>query len=173
VLLSPSLLHISLSYVCFFVGSVLTRYIFRFIQNHSLVGSLNKIPLSIAGIVLFNVPTSLQNSASILFGKRSLDQFPFPTSWRNTYRLCCVLLLNLRWPNLQVLSLELYLLEPKWGRSPKILTIYNTFYYINQYRTWQKLIKAEQWVYNLRILCTLCVSCKSFRHSTCIMLVKY
>jgi GDP-mannose transporter len=36
--------------------------------TYSLVGSLNKIPLSIAGIVLFNVPTSLQNSASILFG---------------------------------------------------------------------------------------------------------
>ena len=36
------------------------------------MGSLNKIPLSIAGIVLFHVPTSLQNSASILFGKHSL-----------------------------------------------------------------------------------------------------
>ncbi|KAF7130354.1 hypothetical protein RHSIM_Rhsim10G0134300 [Rhododendron simsii] len=34
----------------------------------SLVGSLNKIPLSVAGIFLFNVPTSLENSASILFG---------------------------------------------------------------------------------------------------------
>ncbi|KAG5529057.1 hypothetical protein RHGRI_029653 [Rhododendron griersonianum] len=33
-----------------------------------LVGSLNKIPLSVAGIFLFNVPTSLENSASILFG---------------------------------------------------------------------------------------------------------
>ncbi|KAE9449819.1 hypothetical protein C3L33_18282, partial [Rhododendron williamsianum] len=32
-----------------------------------LVGSLNKIPLSVAGIFLFNVPTSLENSASILF----------------------------------------------------------------------------------------------------------
>ncbi|KAL0389280.1 UNVERIFIED_CONTAM: GDP-mannose transporter GONST1, partial [Sesamum calycinum] len=36
--------------------------------TYSLVGSLNKIPLSIAGIVLFNVPTSLENSASIFFG---------------------------------------------------------------------------------------------------------
>ncbi|XP_010530589.1 PREDICTED: GDP-mannose transporter GONST1 isoform X2 [Tarenaya hassleriana] len=36
--------------------------------TYSLVGSLNKIPLSIAGIVLFHVPTSLQNSASIFFG---------------------------------------------------------------------------------------------------------
>lgn len=36
--------------------------------TYSLVGSLNKIPLSIAGIVLFHVPTSLQNSTSILFG---------------------------------------------------------------------------------------------------------
>nr|GEX78473.1 GDP-mannose transporter GONST1 isoform X1 [Tanacetum cinerariifolium] len=36
--------------------------------TYSLVGSLNKIPLSVAGIVLFHVPTSLENSASILFG---------------------------------------------------------------------------------------------------------
>lgn len=36
--------------------------------TYSLVGSLNKIPLSIAGIVLFNVATSLENSASIFFG---------------------------------------------------------------------------------------------------------
>ncbi|GKV21632.1 hypothetical protein SLEP1_g31593 [Rubroshorea leprosula] len=36
--------------------------------TYSLVGSLNKIPLSIAGIVLFKVPTSLENSASIFFG---------------------------------------------------------------------------------------------------------
>ncbi|KAG0483503.1 hypothetical protein HPP92_011587 [Vanilla planifolia] len=36
--------------------------------TYSLIGSLNKIPLSIAGIVLFNVPTSMPNSLSILFG---------------------------------------------------------------------------------------------------------
>ncbi|CAA0826208.1 GDP-mannose transporter GONST1, partial [Striga hermonthica] len=36
--------------------------------TYSLVGSLNKIPLSVAGILLFNVPTSLENSASIFFG---------------------------------------------------------------------------------------------------------
>ncbi|XP_057801029.1 GDP-mannose transporter GONST1-like isoform X3 [Salvia miltiorrhiza] len=36
--------------------------------TYSLVGSLNKIPLSITGILLFKVPTSLENSASILFG---------------------------------------------------------------------------------------------------------
>lgn len=36
--------------------------------TYSLVGSLNKIPLSIAGILLFKVPTSLENSASIFFG---------------------------------------------------------------------------------------------------------
>ncbi|KAF6167171.1 hypothetical protein GIB67_029809 [Kingdonia uniflora] len=36
--------------------------------TYSLVGSLNKIPLSIAGILLFKVPTSLENFASILFG---------------------------------------------------------------------------------------------------------
>ncbi|XP_026393157.1 GDP-mannose transporter GONST1-like isoform X2 [Papaver somniferum] len=36
--------------------------------TYSLVGSLNKIPLSVAGILLFHVPTSLQNFTSILFG---------------------------------------------------------------------------------------------------------
>ncbi|XP_043715317.1 GDP-mannose transporter GONST1-like [Telopea speciosissima] len=36
--------------------------------TYSLVGSLNKIPLSIAGILLFKVPTSLENCVSILFG---------------------------------------------------------------------------------------------------------
>ncbi|KAF8712606.1 hypothetical protein HU200_028362 [Digitaria exilis] len=36
--------------------------------TYSLVGSLNKIPLSVAGIVLFNVRTNMQNSLSILFG---------------------------------------------------------------------------------------------------------
>ncbi|KAL6856957.1 hypothetical protein ACP4OV_018339 [Aristida adscensionis] len=36
--------------------------------TYSLVGSLNKIPLSIAGIVLFKVRTSMENSMSILFG---------------------------------------------------------------------------------------------------------
>ncbi|XP_022897970.1 GDP-mannose transporter GONST1-like isoform X1 [Olea europaea var. sylvestris] len=36
--------------------------------TYSLVGSLNKIPLSVAGILLFHVATSLENSASIFFG---------------------------------------------------------------------------------------------------------
>ncbi|XP_072965438.1 GDP-mannose transporter GONST1 isoform X1 [Typha angustifolia] len=36
--------------------------------TYSLVGSLNKIPLSIAGILLFKVPTSIENFLSILFG---------------------------------------------------------------------------------------------------------
>jgi len=36
--------------------------------TYSLVGSLNKIPLSIAGILLFKVPTSFENLLSILFG---------------------------------------------------------------------------------------------------------
>ncbi|KAJ0969463.1 hypothetical protein J5N97_022340 [Dioscorea zingiberensis] len=36
--------------------------------TYSLVGSLNKIPLSVAGILLFKVPTSLENFVSILFG---------------------------------------------------------------------------------------------------------
>ncbi|KAL3676010.1 hypothetical protein R1sor_025958 [Riccia sorocarpa] len=36
--------------------------------THSLVGSLNKIPLSLAGILLFRVPTSFPNLVSIFFG---------------------------------------------------------------------------------------------------------
>ncbi|XP_051142990.1 GDP-mannose transporter GONST1-like [Andrographis paniculata] len=36
--------------------------------TYSLVGSLTKIPLSIAGILLFQVPTTIENSASIFFG---------------------------------------------------------------------------------------------------------
>lgn len=36
--------------------------------TYSLVGSLNKIPLSLAGIFLFKVPTSLENFVSILCG---------------------------------------------------------------------------------------------------------
>ncbi|CAA6655129.1 unnamed protein product [Spirodela intermedia] len=36
--------------------------------TYSLVGSLNKIPISIAGLVLFDVPVSLPNLSSILFG---------------------------------------------------------------------------------------------------------
>lgn len=36
--------------------------------TYSLVGSLNKIPLSVAGILMFKVPTSLSNSLSIFFG---------------------------------------------------------------------------------------------------------
>ncbi|XP_042480119.1 GDP-mannose transporter GONST2-like isoform X2 [Macadamia integrifolia] len=40
--------------------------------TYSLVGSLNKIPISLAGIVLFNVPVSLPNLFSILFGLEEL-----------------------------------------------------------------------------------------------------
>ncbi|XP_020262091.1 GDP-mannose transporter GONST1 isoform X2 [Asparagus officinalis] len=36
--------------------------------TYSLTGSLNKIPLSVAGIILFKVPTSMENLTSILFG---------------------------------------------------------------------------------------------------------
>ena len=39
----------------------------------SLVGSLNKIPISIVGIVLFKVPVSLTNLFSILFGNLPSD----------------------------------------------------------------------------------------------------
>lgn len=41
----------------------------------SLVGSLNKIPLSIAGIILFKVPTSLPNLLSISFGNSLMQSF--------------------------------------------------------------------------------------------------
>ncbi|KAI4382427.1 hypothetical protein MLD38_008395 [Melastoma candidum] len=36
--------------------------------THSLVGSLNKIPISIAGVMLFHVPLTISNFFSILFG---------------------------------------------------------------------------------------------------------
>ncbi|KAK9159023.1 hypothetical protein Scep_005597 [Stephania cephalantha] len=36
--------------------------------TYSLVGSLNKIPLSVAGIILFSVPLSISSMFSILFG---------------------------------------------------------------------------------------------------------
>lgn len=53
----------------------------------SLVGSLNKIPLSLLGIVMFNAPTSLANVSSILFGETPTDAF-----WSGTKRvlLACV-----------------------------------------------------------------------------------
>lgn len=35
----------------------------------SLVGSLNKIPISVAGVLLFNVPVSVENLFSIVFGE--------------------------------------------------------------------------------------------------------
>ncbi|KAE9598609.1 hypothetical protein Lalb_Chr15g0082801 [Lupinus albus] len=38
---------------------------------YSLVGSLNKIPISIAGILVFKVPLSVSNLFSILFGNSS------------------------------------------------------------------------------------------------------
>uniref|UniRef100_A0A453H9R8 Sugar phosphate transporter domain-containing protein n=1 Tax=Aegilops tauschii subsp. strangulata TaxID=200361 RepID=A0A453H9R8_AEGTS len=43
--------------------------------TYSLVGSLNKIPLSIAGILLFKVRTSMENSISIMFGAISRSIF--------------------------------------------------------------------------------------------------
>ncbi|GJN22810.1 hypothetical protein PR202_gb10409 [Eleusine coracana subsp. coracana] len=36
--------------------------------TYSLVGSLNKIPISVAGILLFDVPVSVENLCSICFG---------------------------------------------------------------------------------------------------------
>lgn len=45
---------------------------------HSLLGSLNKIPISIAGILLFRVPISVPNLFSIIFGNISSSM---KTSW--------------------------------------------------------------------------------------------
>ena len=39
----------------------------------SLVGSLNKIPISVAGVLLFNVPVSVENLFSIVFGEYFLS----------------------------------------------------------------------------------------------------
>ena len=39
----------------------------------SLVGSLNKIPISVAGVLLFNVPVSVENLFSIVFGEYSVS----------------------------------------------------------------------------------------------------
>ena len=36
--------------------------------SYSLVGSLNKIPVAVIGLVAFNVPWSIENLASILVG---------------------------------------------------------------------------------------------------------
>ena len=36
--------------------------------SYSLVGSLNKIPVAVIGLVAFNVPWSMENLASILVG---------------------------------------------------------------------------------------------------------
>ncbi|CAL4928166.1 unnamed protein product [Urochloa decumbens] len=56
--------------------------------TYSLVGSLNKIPISVAGILLFNVPVSVENFCSIVFGK-------------NLLHLCCFsnVLLPCYYPN--------------------------------------------------------------------------
>lgn len=88
----------------------------------SLVGSLNKIPLSVAGILLFKVPTSLENSASIFFGKFS------QSAWLNNINLflCKPRKLLERaffWLDdknnciLQVFWLEYFSPEPKSGRD--------------------------------------------------------
>lgn len=36
--------------------------------TYSLVGSLNKIPVALIGLVAFNVPWNIQNLASVLVG---------------------------------------------------------------------------------------------------------
>jgi hypothetical protein len=46
-----------------------SKVLISFILFFSLVGSLNKIPISVAGILLFNVPVSVENFCSIVFGK--------------------------------------------------------------------------------------------------------
>ncbi|KAK9167195.1 hypothetical protein Scep_002386 [Stephania cephalantha] len=52
--------------------------------TYSLVGSLNKIPLSIVGILLFKVPTSFQNFTSILFGLLAGVFFAKAKMWERT-----------------------------------------------------------------------------------------
>ncbi|KAL6275688.1 hypothetical protein ACE6H2_019289 [Prunus campanulata] len=69
--------------------------------TYSLVGSLNKIPISLAGLVLFKVPLSLPNLFSILFGNQlnhSVD---------NEYQYCDFITLNL----MDFVSPQVYLQE--------------------------------------------------------------
>lgn len=56
--------HINCLHYCD-TSKVLTFVVIFF----SLVGSLNKIPISVAGLLLFNVPVSVENLCSIGFGK--------------------------------------------------------------------------------------------------------
>lgn len=93
----------------------------------SLVGSLNKIPLSIAGILLFKVPTSLENSASIFFGKLTpanhsaiSSKFNFIRRVEKTSKTLCNLFVFLgteAMSYLQVYWLECFLLEQKCERD--------------------------------------------------------
>lgn len=53
----------------FYISCLMLRLETFFIICGSLVGSLNKVPISLAGLVLFKVPLSLPNLFSILFGK--------------------------------------------------------------------------------------------------------
>ena len=53
-----------------------SKVLITFVLFFSLVGSLNKIPISVAGILLFNAPVSVENFCSIVFGK-------------NLFHLCC------------------------------------------------------------------------------------
>jgi GDP-mannose transporter len=57
-----SLLAISISFASLWFLSTTTATIY------SLVGSLNKIPVAILGLVAFNIPWNPQNLASILLG---------------------------------------------------------------------------------------------------------
>lgn len=60
------------------VFSIVTQAKFLFVGIFfSLVGSLNKIPISVAGILLFNVPVSIENLCSIGFGKCLFHLCPF------------------------------------------------------------------------------------------------
>ncbi|CAL8999025.1 unnamed protein product [Prunus brigantina] len=69
--------------------------------TYSLVGSLNKIPISLAGLVLFKVPLSLPNLFSILFGNQQNH------SVDNEYQYCDFITLNL----MDFVSPQVYLPE--------------------------------------------------------------
>ena len=59
---TSSLVAFSISFASLWFLSTTTA------TSYSLVGSLNKIPVAVIGLVAFNVPWSLENLASIMVG---------------------------------------------------------------------------------------------------------
>jgi hypothetical protein len=62
---------VTVSFIYFVLTFFLSSHFLLVCMFYSLVGSLNKIPISIAGIIVFNVPLSISNLFSILFGNLS------------------------------------------------------------------------------------------------------